>query len=569
LSRDVTVMNEPLWFRVDGVALAAGHAQVEFFTPCRLHAAGVACLPPASIAFAVTSTGNAAQHDLLARSWKHNIAQGYAVRVYSGGEGFQAPWLDNLTYVHLAVLNNEDPPLINNFRVWGDMFSTVSANWYVRCDWDTFVDAHEVAGILAPLDSREAWYTGSQGSARPLNHDMIRKSFTFAKGGACEVVSVGAARRVAGMLSGCLLAARRMLPLSEHHPDVEFGRCLMQSGVRFAVTSVLSTHVVEDIYNIETGNASLVVSAALKQVLRQHVATVHPVKDPAIMMYLVDAVHRQLTPLYNGDAITPCMHNPHALAEVIGCPAEESRSLGACGFWLPECQPSTRALTRGPVLMRGSVVSHDVARASRGARVLSRALGMPCAFVSRVFGEYAFPKPVGQLMSKDMGFRATVRSIFSAAHRANAAAAAAGGEAEAVALFGDDLRMHKRAPELWHNLQGSARCGSFLRGPGGVLFLGAWQDGSAKARTLIGLDTDSMCYNALHDTKGSFAAIFSSHVVGDVLTWLDHSNSPFDDVYAYLVQRGYPVRVARPSILIYDVSRARSQNWELSNYEPL
>ena len=52
--------------------------------------------------------------------------------------------------------------------------------------------------------------------------------------------------------------------------------------------------------------------------------------------------------------------------------------------------------------------------------------------------------------------------------------------------------------------------------------------------------------------------LLSTNILPHILAWLDSSNRPLDHMYEYLMQRGLPVRVAYPNLIIMEVNKTSS-----------
>ena len=174
-----------------------------------------------------------------------------------------------------------------------------------------------------------------------------------------------------------------------------------------------------------------------------------------------------------------------------------------------------------------------------------------------------------------------------------------------IVVFDDDAIVHKSFRDVWATVSLSERCTGFLRennndknegassssasSPGGILLLGAAQWGGEQAWKRIS-EMQNMfepehrvCYSAGLHTFGSFATVYTKDAMREVLKWMEHSDEPFDHVYGHMMQQGFPVRIAKPNLVVMNTShtssvddkrkdqsnqeaRAQLHGWDLSLY---
>lgn len=143
----------------------------------------------------------------------------------------------------------------------------------------------------------------------------------------------------------------------------------------------------------------------------------------------------------------------------------------------------------------------------------------------------------------------------------------------------DDILFHKTFPRMWKTVQTDRYCTGFWNDPGGILLLGASEWTNKQVWTHI-LSNRGICYDAFAHTLGSFAFLASKRVLPWIHRWLGLTNVPFDYIYTFVQQKGFPVRVVYPNIVIPDtfhassisnaretgISRAKRMRWNLSEY---
>jgi len=130
-----------------------------------------------------------------------------------------------------------------------------------------------------------------------------------------------------------------------------------------------------------------------------------------------------------------------------------------------------------------------------------------------------------------------------------------------VAFLEEDVLIHQEFRSIWKIMQETPRCTSFLLSEtGGVLLLGASEWTLDAWGVLEQTSSDTVCYNALQRTAGMFAVLVARSTLSLIEEWLDSSNRPLDHMYEYLMQRGVPVRVAYPNLMIAEVNKTSSVN---------
>jgi hypothetical protein len=486
-------------------------------------------LKPSEVAFAITSSGSVTQVSLMKKLWAPYIKKGFRVSVYGGGQTFHVPGLDVINFMQLPM--NEYPPLTLNFHIWDHMTKQSELSWYVRCDSDSFVNAPQLMQILSNLDPTEAWYTGTPVEGAP----QTPKHFFFAQGGGCEIISKVAAQRVRSKLFDCMAWSRANLkpPI---HSDVEFARCLQLVGIRFR--RIPGAHNYSTVFSNsmaleKTGQLVGLQPSDLKGVVNRSYAVIHPVKDPRLMMLLRDIEVRGLTPFMDNEVPpTSCLHNP----QVVQRGSQQQKIASP----LPECQLRYMANLSGS---EGVFLSLDPAKAQRGSEAMARIIpDVTFKGLVGIPGQPQYYIPLPGLTSGEMAHRQVFRKLLQESDPSKNVLRFA---------FDDDVMLHHNFSELWKDIMLSDRCTGFLSEPGGVLLLGASQYGSWKP---IDLQEQKKCYNADNRTRGSFAFVYSHQISDTALEWLDNSNKPFDHLWEYLVQRGFPVRVARPNLFIAQTS---------------
>lgn len=60
--------------------------------------------------------------------------------------------------------------------------------------------------------------------------------------------------------------------------------------------------------------------------------------------------------------------------------------------------------------------------------------------------------------------------------------------------------------------------------------------------------------------NSTFAMLIARSTLYLIEEWLDSSNRPLDHMYEYLMQKGIPVRVAHPNLMIMDINKSSTVN---------
>ncbi|EGD78198.1 hypothetical protein PTSG_09075 [Salpingoeca rosetta] len=168
---------------------------------------------------------------------------------------------------------------------------------------------------------------------------------------------------------------------------------------------------------------------------------------------------------------------------------------------------------------------------------------------------------VHALSARDVGRRETYRLLL---HRVFSAT----DDNDALYLVvEDDVVLSPVFAQRLDTLLQDPRCGSYLSsGSGGALLLGATiarngtyprvdahTGGWAMADEEMRRTPGTMCYNFNSGVENTFAFVLERRAMQLLLTWLSnpsHANQPFDHAWRYLCDRGMPVRVAFPYIVI-------------------
>ena len=475
----------------------------------------------------------------------------------------------------LFVLNVDDvyPPLCKNMRAWRDVQMNVlphsAATWFVRCDEDTVIARRELERVLLRLNvnPNEAVYTGRAGYGRA--HDRIIKQikFTYAMGGTCEVLNRAALARVnvTSLEKWWWCFGNRCPPRC--HSDVELGRLMHWHGIEFhASENSAFRHIYPTRMVSKTAPTQGLGIADVNGLLswdawgqpHSKFATLHPVKDVELYNYLVDVLYG-LTPVHvRYIHLLPCTHVPHFVEWFTSnCSASKDRDAltikpprcykSALSMRLPQCTSAPRYTTALPMPLVYVSTQYYSDKTKRLMRRLYSTFSYPQEIASHAGRRHLRGHPLEALTFGEIGYRHNFQNAVSHAMRHNI---------KTLLWFDDDVLFRPDSKERWQNALRMPTCTGFLSNPGGILLLGA----SEWSHNVLDSAGNNTCYDAFIRTCGSFAIVVSYHVFPTVLKFLASSNRPLDHMYAYVQRRGYPVRVARPNIVVADVKHNSSVN---------
>ena len=491
------------------------------------------------VSFAITATDESKNLHLLDYMWQHVVNAGNHATIYTGQppespkHEARAPWQPayhsayGLNHVRLEDVSDfAYPPLEKNFAAWHHLISksTIRAEWYARCDQDTFVDPRRLRNVLHDFGTGPT-YTGREGWGRPVDVQRFNITFPYALGGTCEFLSSAAAHIIWKELPKCLVWSQgAYAAMSDTHSDVEFGRCLFRHGIHFSPsgdslafrsigkmrkTGPLTSLEVKDLLSnvCDRSNRKSFLTLGPSGI-EPTFASLHPIKNADAALYLSN-VAQGLTPIpalkpstteHAWD--TPCAHNPTALAMLTACCNQDKKDHSEmdtpekrlhtnaprcmacksdnCSLRVRECPPVTRwkAEHEGP---GGAVLSssHGVLATLNGldarqvhahrlatqlSLLMQRPAACPIHLLQAVRGAQAYSLGIDSLLPGELAHRETFRRAVIEAIDTNASS---------LLFFEEDVVPRVDFSERWDILRASPRCFGFLHHPGGVLLLGA------------------------------------------------------------------------------------------------
>ena len=126
-----------------------------------------------------------------------------------------------------------------------------------------------------------------------------------------------------------------------------------------------------------------------------------------------------------------------------------------------------------------------------------------------------------------------------------------------VLVLEDTAIPHRHFGSLLQQILLDNRCGQYMLDDysGGIMMLGATV-GEEEWIILdkLGRKETGLCKNICRKSSNSFAVIYHRATFKTILSWLNTSiDEPYDHVFTYLNNLGYPVRFANPNLVIKDV----------------
>lgn len=271
-------------------------------------------------------------------------------------------------------------------------------------------------------------------------------------------------------------------------------------------------------------------------------ALFHPIVDPQLYNYMSDVlIHR--TPYIHGYNLLSCTHSPtlHKLLTAC-CNPNRYRKLSThqphclqdhCSDNKPACQPKLpQKFDPSDVYAAMPCVDYTSAKNRLVARIKGVLLLDQVHIYSFQGSNLLRNMGIERLNVGEISYRMAVYSAVLDAIKMN----------KSLLWFDDDILVHKTFPSIWKNVQNNKYCSGFWKDPGGILLLGASEWSKKQVWTHIHANHE-LCYDAFPHTLGSFAFFASKQVLPWIHRWLGLTNLPFDYIYSFIQQKGFPVRV--------------------------
>uniref|UniRef100_A0A7S0ZCD9 N-acetylgalactosaminide beta-1,3-galactosyltransferase n=1 Tax=Timspurckia oligopyrenoides TaxID=708627 RepID=A0A7S0ZCD9_9RHOD len=198
---------------------------------------------------------------------------------------------ENLQIVRLpGVFDEEYPAVWKNVAQWEHMAASDvqnrEYNWSVRCDDDVFINVPRLRSLLARFNPSMPYYFGKDTGGIPDEREILAfpPNASYSSGGLGQIWSRAANPYVANCRRSVEATLERVGP-NHTHDDVEFGRCLVNQGVKlnFAIRNNMREFVRNQRKTMQEGPKpmeALTNHSALLEIPWYEVAICHPVKAP-------------------------------------------------------------------------------------------------------------------------------------------------------------------------------------------------------------------------------------------------------------------------------------------------
>ena len=444
-------------------------------------------------------------------------------------------WKSPGVVFHTPIDGESYPPYKQHQRMWQSLRLS-DADWFTRCDADTYLNRTLLHAYLNKLDSTVPHYVGQIGWGRAS--DKRLRVPPFVMGGGCETVNAAALRKI--NLPTCRRLSVLVLgPYAEnaqhYHSDVELGRCFAAYDIR--PTEPPLQRVFHYAQNKRTGQAKSIPICNLGRVTGTTLVA-HPVKNPAIMM----ALQRSALTVPSCD----CASSPVIQYQATSCGKGRQYQPGdPCGIRKPEC---VYPVSRPPLPVFYNPTIYII-----GWNAHKRINDVP-TFLGTRRPHIMIPLKTNSsdtlLTPGEHSLMLTFDYILKHAIRANQGP---------FVILEDDFIVHQDAHKRW---QGQTDCVRNTLKAGGVLLLGhtTWYKDAWEQNTSHLPDS---CFNINIHNSGAFAVIYTIEAARTIHQWITFTQgglSPYDHVYRYLTAVNTPVRAAWPPLMVADVSHISTVN---------
>ena len=391
------------------------------------------------------------------------------------------------------------PPIEKTFRIYERMTSThKDADWYVRCDADSYVVPSVLMQTLSSVDT-SLFQNGvavggrfAKGRAYERGRLGFGLGFTrYLPGGSCEAVDRRAASRLAGRWGSCLNHSLRSRTNVNLHSDVEVSRCLVTNNVTLLSLSDSFRTLKTSDRRGPLGSEDACANALPRE--GDGTATMHPFKEP-------------------------CMH------------VALSRPAGICDVGKGSPVTSLKA--------DANIPSYVLSFSSQAGR---RQIPYPFS-PWEVITPFRNPSSVSRFLTKgEISYRETMTTVLIRALQRRQ---------PVFATFDDDVVFRKNFSEQWTRFLSDLTDCSPPREDGGpdvgVVLLGAsvWttRAWTASERATKTRKCVSKLLVGTPGVMGSFAVLWTERAARVALAWLNATDHlyPFDHVWPAMTVAGVP-----------------------------
>ncbi|KAI6241254.1 Hexosyltransferase [Aphelenchoides fujianensis] len=184
----------------------------------------------------------------------------------------------DLPLVRLKGVDDTYPPQKKSFAMMRWMFDNHlnDFDWFMRADDDLYVRGERLESFLRSLDPGKVHLIGQAGLGNSAEYGQLSlgPQDNYCMGGPGVVVSQKTLEVVAPHLESCLLN------LMTTHEDVELGRCIR----KHAGVACTWNYQMQELFHNNQSQPNVYAAGGASEL--RHAITLHPVKDPAVMLQL-------------------------------------------------------------------------------------------------------------------------------------------------------------------------------------------------------------------------------------------------------------------------------------------
>ena len=461
------------------------------------------------------------RNHLIAVTFKNDYEQAQYKIAWSS-----SPFIDHAySTVKFFTLENEYPPFNTNFNLWKELQNDpIKFQWYTRCDYDTFLNGINLKNALAGFDTKLPHYLGKIGTGRPQDIKTAHIEFPFVMGGTCETVNRVVLDRI--NIEKCRTNSNTVIfDKKDRHSDVEFARCLKNSGIHASALSII-----KNVYSPQIQD----VLEALSITPPNSVIAFHPIKSPLIRM----AYERDFRSLRQPLANQPCSISPIHTYYKTSCEAGKWLKLGdRCATVKPRCEVP---IVHSFLIKAVHIIGFDATNREVPSCILSDDANV----------YYHTPIPVNHSQYLAKGELSLSKTYMAVLREAIAR------DAFPFLILEEDFMVRRDICKQWSKI--SSRC-MYSAIEDGILLLG---HSVYNPHVWDHFGEHETCHDLHKFAYGAFANVYSKVGATSMLLWLNILTNvvPIDNFYSFIVNAGVSVRALSPPLVIADVNHNSTVN---------
>lgn len=276
-----------------------------------------------------------------------------------------------------------------------------------------------------------------------------------------------------------------------------------------------------------------------------------PIETPRLYNYLSDVLQCR-TPYVHGYDLLSCTHSPSLHGLLTSCC--EPNWYRKLPNWQPRCVRDRCSASIGACRSKKtSRIDMSGVHAAMSSILYTEAKDRLVSRLKRAFGieHIQIYSIVGSMQLRNLGIERLTPGEVGYRFAIYTAVLDAIARKKSLMWFDDDILLDNEFQTSWRSIQYDGFCTGFWDNPGGILLFGASEWTKKEAWKHIDEET-ARCYDAFSKTRGSFGFLASVQTLPWIRRWLALTNLPFDHIYSFVQQKGFPVRVSRPNLMIMD-----------------